>query len=299
MDAVLTENLSKRYGTFQALRGVNLRVPAGSLFGFLGPNGAGKTTTIRILLGLLRGTSGRARVLGSDAWSAGARVRADVGYLAGDVRFYDGLTGRATLRFLDGVRGGRSRSEIERLAAVFELPLDRRVRNYSRGMKQKLGLIQALMHKPRLLILDEPTTALDPLVRQTLFHELRTVAADGRTVLFSSHTLAEVEELCDEVAIVRRGELIEQNRVEVLRERAVRHVDVFLREGRPPAAPLPDGLRVNHQSDGHLACAWAGPVARLLDWLQRTDVRDVIIAPPDLEDLFLAYYADDRPEPRP
>lgn len=299
MDAVLTERLSKRYGSFPALDSVSLRVPTGSLFGFLGPNGAGKSTTIRILLGLLRSTAGRATVLGRDAWRDGPAIRADVGYLAGDVRFYDGLTGMQTLKFLDGVRGGRSQAEIRRLAALFELPLQRRVRNYSRGMKQKLGLIQALMHRPKLMILDEPTTALDPLVRQVLFKELRAVAAEGRTVLFSSHTLAEVEELCDDVAIVRRGALIEQNRVEVLRERAVRHVDVFLAPGRDAAAPLPDGLRVNHHANGQLACTWAGPIERLLDWLQRSAVRDVVIAPPDLEDLFMAYYADDRPEPPP
>ena len=296
MDAVLTEGLCKNYGSFQALTHVNLRVPAGALFGFLGPNGAGKTTTLRLLLGLLRASGGRARVLGRDAWHAGAALRAQVGYLAGDVRFYDGLTGRATLAFLDGVRGGRSGGEIERLARVFDLDLRRRVRSYSRGMKQKLGLIQALMHRPQLLILDEPTTALDPLVRQILFHELRAVAADGRTVLFSSHTLAEVEELCDEVAIVRRGNLIEQNRVEVLRERAVRHVDVDLGPGQLPAMPLPEGLRVRQQSDGRLEATWTGPIDGLLEWLRRSRVRDVSIAPPDLEDLFMAYYAEDRPE---
>ncbi|NUN50159.1 MAG: ATP-binding cassette domain-containing protein, partial [Candidatus Brocadiae bacterium] len=175
---------------------------------FLGPNGAGKTTCIRLLLGLLRASSGHATVLGLDAWREGPRLRQQVGYLPGDVRFWDGLTGRATLRFLDRARGGGHWGEVERLAERLDLVLDKRVRNYSRGMKQKLGIIAAMMHRPRLLILDEPTTALDPLVRAGLYDELRAVVAAGRTVLFSSHTLAEVEELCDVVTVMRRGRVV-------------------------------------------------------------------------------------------
>ncbi len=297
MEAVLTAGLSKNYGAFHALRGVSLRVPTGALFGFLGPNGAGKSTTIRILLGLLRASGGSARVLGGDAWRDGPRLRAQIGYLPGDVRFYDGLRGRTVLEFFANARGGRSRGEIARLAWVFDLDLNRRIRNYSRGMKQKLGLIQALMHRPQLLILDEPTTALDPLVRQTLFDELRGVAADGRTVLFSSHTLAEVEELCDHVAIVRRGELIEQSTIDALRARAVRHVEVVFDAPQTPP-PAPEGLAVRHQSDGHWSAGWVGPIDRLIDWLHAARPRDVTIAPPDLEDLFMTYYADERKEPR-
>ncbi len=290
MDAVATYNLTKHYGRQVALRGLDFRVSAGRLFGFLGPNGAGKTTAIRILLGLLRATEGRAEVLGRDVWRDGPALRARVGYLPGDVRFYDGLTGRATLAFLDAARGSKAWGEIRRLTETLDLDLDKRVRAYSRGMKQKLGLIAALMHRPQLLILDEPTTALDPLVRETLYKMLRGIAAEGRTVLFSSHTLAEVEALCDEVAILRDGELIEQERMDVLRERAVRHVEVHFRANASPARPLPEGLDVLHEAERHLRAVWRGPMERLLAWLARCSVEDVTIAPPDLDDLFLAYY---------
>jgi ABC-2 type transport system ATP-binding protein len=290
MNAVETRKLSKRYGDYQALRAIDLQVPAGSLFGFLGPNGAGKTTAIRILMGLLRATSGEARMLDRDVWRDGARLRADVGYLPGELHLYDQMSGRALLKFVSAARRVSCDDEILRLTGCFELDASRRIRTYSRGMKQKLGLIAALMHKPRLLILDEPTTALDPLVRHTLFAELRRVAGEGRTVLFSSHTLAEVEELCSHVAILRAGELIEQNRVEVLRERALRHVRVIFDDGVAVPRP-PDGLRAEDRSTGVLEATWVGPVKPLLSWLAEAPVRDVTISPPSLEDLFLGYYS--------
>ncbi len=295
MDAIATYGLTKHYGAHVALRELDLRVPTGRLFGFLGPNGAGKTTALRLLLGLLRATSGRAEVLGRDAWRDGPGLRAEVGYLPGDVRFYGWLTGRQTLRFLDAARGGRARAELGRLTERFELDLDRRVRDYSRGMKQKLGLIAALMHRPRLLILDEPTVSLDPLMREALYAELRAVVAEGRTVVFSSHTLAEVDALCDDVAILRNGRLIEHERIVVLRERALRRVELRLRDEGDLVEPLPDGLRVVRRSDSQLSATWTGPADRLLAWLGRCRVQDVTIAPADLADLFLEYYTD-RPE---
>lgn len=287
MDAIATDALTKRYGERIALQHVSLRVPAGGLFGFLGPNGAGKTTFIRLLLGLLRPTSGEARVFGKEVGAHGLRIRAEVGYLPGDVRFYDTLHGRTTLRFLDAARGRDSREEIERLARRLELDLDRRVRTYSRGMKQKLGLIQAMMHRPRLLILDEPTTALDPLVREVLYEELRRVAAEGRTVLFSSHTLSEVEQLCDEIAILRAGRLVEQDRIDSLRQRAVRRVVVTF---HGPATDPPAAFRTLQRHERRLIGTWSGPPAELLAWLSANPVGEVSVAPPDLESLFLEYY---------
>ena len=291
MDVVQTKSLTKRYGELTALRRLNLRVPAGRLFGFLGPNGAGKTTALRILLGLLRATSGRARVLGRDVWERGPRIRREVGYLPGDVRFWDNRTGRATLAFLNSARGGGAGAGIRRLTRALDLDLNRRVRDYSRGMKQKLGLIAAMMHEPRLLILDEPTTALDPLIRTVLYTELRRFVADGHTVLFSSHTLSEVEELCDEVAILRDGQLVEQQPMDVLRQRAPRRVEVSLRADAEPPTSFPKGLSITEQTESRLAGAWTGPTERLLAWLTTCPVRDVTIAPPNLDDLFLEYYS--------
>lgn len=291
MHAIETQGLTKSYGRQQALCGLDFCVPTGSLFGFLGPNGAGKTTMIRVLLGLLHATGGRVRVLGRDPWRDGPALRAQIGYLPGDVRFYDNLTGRATLQFVDAAHGGRCWPEVRRLAELLSLDLDRRVRSYSRGMKQKLGLIVALLHRPQLVILDEPTTALDPLVREALAAELRSVVAAGRTVLFSSHTLAEVEELCDEVAILRDGQLVVQDRIDALRRRAVRRVELRFGAGRGPLPPMPDGLRVLSQTDAGLRATWNGPAPELLNWLSRCPIEEAVIAPPDLDDLFRTYYA--------
>jgi ABC-2 type transport system ATP-binding protein len=279
--------LSKHYGGRMALDDLSLEVPTGALFGFLGPNGAGKSTTLRILLGLLRASSGSASILGRDCVRDGPAVRREVGYLPGDVRFYDHLTGRQTLAFLGAARGGGHDAEARRLIEAFELDVSKRVRECSRGMKQKLGLIQALMHRPRLLILDEPTTALDPLVRETLYRELRSAAGDGRTVLFSSHTLSEVEALCDRVAIVRSGRLVELASIAELKQRALRHVEVRF-VASPPGPP--PGLHVIERGDGWLKGAWSGDPAALLAWLASARVADVSISPPDLEDLFMAYY---------
>ncbi|RMF84543.1 MAG: ABC transporter ATP-binding protein, partial [Planctomycetota bacterium] len=285
----------KRYGDYLALDRVDLRVRAGALFGFLGPNGAGKTTTIRILLGLLHADDGVARVLGGDARRDGAKLRAEIGYLPGDVRFYDGLTGRQTLQFFAAARRRDCGGEIRRLARLFDLDLDRRVRDYSRGMKQKLGLIQALMHRPRLLVLDEPTASLDPLIREALYAELRAVALEGRTVVFSSHTLSEVEQLCDEVAILRRGKLIEQERVAVMQQRGVRRVEIVFADAIPTT--LPDALNVSQRHKRKLTGSWRGATPALLEWLSSQAVSDVVITPPDLEDLFMAYYNDEASEP--
>lgn len=296
--AIATHQLSKRYGRAFALRDLDFRVEPGRLFGFLGPNGAGKSTTIRLLLGLLRATRGRADVLGMDAWREGPALRRSVGYLPGDVRFYPTRTGRSTLRFFNAVHGGRHWTEALRLAERFGLSLEKRVGAYSRGNKQKLGLVCAMMHKPQLLILDEPTTALDPLVRASLYDELRAAVREERTVLFSSHTLAEVEELCDEVAVLRDGRLVEQERMSVLRERALRHVEIHWKPDAPRPTHGPRGLHVMQRAGAYLRATWTGPVDTLLSWLAAAPVQDVVIAPPDLDDLFLDYYRE-RGEPQP
>lgn len=295
MDAISTDQLRKSYQSCEVLHGIDLRVPTGALYGFLGPNGAGKTTTLRILLGLLRASGGKVSVLDRDPWRDGAALRADIGYLPGELRLYDRLTGRATLAFFDSARGRDSRGEISRLADALDLDLMKRVRYYSRGMKQKLGLMVAMAHRPQLLILDEPSMSLDPLVREVLLAELRQAAGEGRTVLFSSHSLSEVEQLCDWVAIVREGRLVEQSRIETLRAKALRRVEIVLGAHRADG-PVPDGFRVLRRSESRMVGSWPGPVAPLLSWLAGQQLKDVTISPPDLEDLFLAYYSESAAE---
>lgn len=295
MPAVIqTEGLTKQYADVKALAGIDLVVPTGEMVGFLGPNGAGKSTAIRILIGLLRPTSGRAMVLGRNVATEGTTIRRDVGYLPGDVRFYEWMTGAGFLQFADRARGGGCRAEINRLRERFDINLKRKIRDYSRGMKQKLGLIQALMHQPALLILDEPTTALDPLVQQVLYEELQAHARAGRTVLFSSHTLSEVEALCDRVVIIRGGKIIEDSTISELQQRAVRHVSFRLRHSSPTAGNFPTGLTTQSQNDGVIAGTWIGPIQGLISWLAGQDVIDAAIERPSLEDLFTTYYRADN-----
>lgn len=296
MNVVEIDCLVKTFGEVRALDGFSLCIPRGSIFGFLGPNGAGKTTAIRILLGLLRVSRGVARVLDMDAWGDRKRIAARVGYLPGDVRFRNSMRGGAFLSFCNSARGGGHDAEIDRLARRFELPLDRRIRGYSRGMKQKLGLIQALMHRPDVLILDEPATALDPLVQQTLYDELRSVASEGRTVLFSSHTLSEVDQLCDRVAVIRAGRLVESSGMEELRSRAPRRVAFKLIDGATVSRPATGAFHRGDSPDARIVGSWAGSSNDLLSWLQSMRIEDVEIGPPTLEELFHRMYRDDAPE---
>ncbi|MCB9858736.1 MAG: ABC transporter ATP-binding protein [Phycisphaerales bacterium] len=295
MNVIEIDRLVKSYGNLRALDEFSLRIPQGAIFGFLGPNGAGKTTTIRILLGLLNATAGRASVFGLDARYDRTAIAARVGYLPGDVRFQQRQKGAVFLDFCNRARGGDHGAEIQRLAKRFDLDLGRRIRNYSRGMKQKLGLIQALMHKPDLMILDEPGTALDPLVLQTLYDELRHVAADGRTVLFSSHTLSEVDQLCDRVAVIRQGRLVESGDMAELRSRAPRRV-IFKLENGHSMTPAPDNAFHSGDSmDGRITGTWVGRTTTLLDWLRSMRVTDLEIGPPTLDELFHRLYRDSAP----
>ena len=292
---VQISKLCKSYGSFQVLDEIDSAIEPGKLVGFLGPNGAGKTTTIRILLGLLKATSGDAKLFGKCSRQFGHELRANVGYLPGDVGLYAHLTAMRTLKFWAAARGLNCDAEIKRLAEVFELPLKKRVRKFSTGMKQKLGLIQALMHRPRLLVLDEPTSALDPLVRQNVFAELRNVVAEGRTVLFSSHSLSEVEELCDDVVILRGGKIVEHQSIEVLRKRALRRVELVFRseDSIPETAAFPDLVKLNSRAKNTCRCTWTGGIQDLLKWIASLDIVDAIIERPDLNDLFITYYSDE------
>jgi len=289
-------NLCKRYGNSQVVRDVTFRIGSGKLVGFLGPNGAGKTTTIRILLGLLKANSGTTQIFGCDTRAEGKTLRRQIGYLPGDVHLYPNMSGLATLRFLANARRVNCKSEISRLGQRFDLDLKKTVRKYSTGMKQKLGLIQALMHRPKLLILDEPTSGLDPLVKKVVFEELREVVSEGRTILFSSHSLDEVEELCDEVIILRSGKIVEQQKIETLRKRALRRIEIVFRDHVPDV--FPEELQQIQRSDKKVTGNWTGTVQRLISQLSVAEVEDLIVERPDLNDLFMTYYSDSGLETR-
>lgn len=297
MTAITTNKLSKSYGGVVALRGLDLDVHLGEIFGFLGPNGAGKTTTIRCLLDLIRPDSGTANVLGLDPQTDPVGVRARVGYLPGELHLEDNLTGRRILRYFSALRGRKLESDnVNVLAERLRLDLDQPVKNLSKGNKQKIGLVQAFLHQPELLLLDEPTSGLDPLVQQEVQGLIREAKAKGATVFFSSHVMSEVEAIAERVGIIREGTLVEVANTAALIDRAVHRVkvrfqspvDTDVLERVPGLAVLSqddlDGmtLQVEGDMDGLVKALGAYPVARI----ETTRA--------SLEDVFLAYYQNDE-----
>jgi ABC-2 type transport system ATP-binding protein len=295
-EAIETTGLCKLYGKKSALDDLDLSVRTGEVFGFIGPNGAGKTTTIRLLLDLIRPSSGSVSVLGLDPRRQGVALRRRVGYLPGELALYEDLNARELLRWLAGLRGGAGERSIEPLAERLAVDLDHPIRSLSKGNKQKIGLVQAFMHEPELLILDEPTSGVDPLIQrefQELLHEAR---ERGQTVFVSSHVLSEVERIADRVGIIRDGRLVVVDDVGALKARAVRQVEIHFSEPVPPAAfeGLP-GVREAH-FDGDVArFVVTGAIDPLVKAAARFTALTMTSHEPDLEELFLTYYEGQEP----
>ena len=291
MPIIETESLTRRYGKRRGIESITLSVPEGSLFGFLGPNGAGKTTAIRVLLGFLRPTAGSATIFGHDCWRDSRQAKSDIGYLPGDLRLYAWMNGMEALRMFGGIRGRDMLVLGRQLAEQFDLDLSVLVRSMSRGMRQKLGLILVLAHKPRLLMLDEPTSSLDPLMQAQLHQHLRSMAAAGHTVFFSSHTLSEVELLCDRIAIIREGILVANATLDELRVRAGHVVSIRWKDELAASHTDPPAF-LDLQTRERLTwtATLQGPVQDLMAWLSARPIDDLTITRPDLEMLFRQYY---------
>jgi ABC-2 type transport system ATP-binding protein len=292
---IKTEKLTKSYGSHRGIVEVDLEVQRGEIFGFLGPNGAGKTTTIRVLLDLIRPTSGKAFVFDIEASADPSAIHKRIGYLPGEFSLYDRLTGGQTLEYFGNLRGGVDKAYRGELIERFELDTSRRYREYSKGNKQKVGIIVALQHKPELLILDEPTSGLDPLVQQTFFNLLREQVKNGATVFLSSHILSEVEKTCDRVAIIRDGRIVRLDRVEALRDLAHHQVEMRF-AGDPPAAEFEriEGVSDVEVGDHTIRLRVLGPITPVVQTAARLGVVDFLSREPSLEETFLAQYA--RPE---
>ncbi len=289
---IRTDHLTKSYGVARGVVDLGVEVRRGEVFGYLGPNGAGKTTTIRTLLDFIRPTSGQAAVFGLDAQRESLAIRKRVGYLPGELSLYEGLTGREFLQYMAGLRGGVDWRYAEELAARLACNLAQPMRTLSHGNKQKLGLIQAFMHRPELLILDEPTQGLDPLVQQEFYRLLAEVKADGRTVFLSSHVLPEVEKVCDRVGIIREGRLVAVEEVASLKAKALRRLEIRFAAAVPPAAfeGLP-GVRDVRVENGSLHCTDVGALDAVVKAAAQFEVVDLISHEPSLEEIFLAYYS--------
>ncbi|MDO3701801.1 ABC transporter ATP-binding protein [Micromonospora sp. C28SCA-DRY-2] len=290
--AIETEKLVKTYGRNRGLTGLDLRVEPGEVYGFLGPNGAGKSTTIRLLLDLIRPTSGRVSVLGADPRRDGVALRRRIGYLAGDFVVDGRQTARELLTYLGNLRGGVSRARIEELAARLDLDLGRRIKGLSKGNRQKVGVVQAFMHQPELLILDEPTSGLDPFLQQEFLSLVREARADGRTVFMSSHVMSEVQQTADRVGFIREGRLVTVARVEELREQAVRKVEIHFDDPVSEAEfrDLP-GVSEVTVTGTTLRCRLDGRADALVKAAAGHTVVGLLSEEPDLEELFFGYYS--------
>jgi beta-exotoxin I transport system ATP-binding protein len=293
LHAITTIGLTKHYGSIRALDALDITVREGEIFGFLGPNGAGKSTTIRLLLGFLRPTSGEGRVLGLDCVRDSVAIRARIGYLPGGVALYDSLTGEEILDYL-GELSGRPPVRRAELCDRLELSpqtLRRLVRDYSRGMRQKIGIVQALQHEPELAILDEPSEGLDPLMQRAFYDILDVLKNEGRTIFFSSHVLSEVERVCDRVAIVRRGQLVAVEEIAALLARRMRKVDMRLAGTPPRLEDVPGVLNITIV-DGRLTCQVEGDIRPFLAAIVDAPIVDLTIEPAHLEDAFLELYKE-------
>jgi ABC-2 type transport system ATP-binding protein len=288
---IQTEKLTKSYGRHRGIVDVDLAVNEGEAFGFLGPNGAGKTTTIRTLLDHIRPTSGRATIFGIDTTVDPVAIHRRIGYLPGEFVLYNNLTGGQTLEYFANLRGGVDRLYQQDLIARLDVDLSRKFREYSKGNKQKIGLIIALQHRPDLLLLDEPTSGLDPLVQQVFYGVIREAKAEGRTVFLSSHILSEVEKTCDRVAIIRDGLLARVDKTESLRDLAHHQVELVFTDHVPVEAfrSLP-GVSDVVTEDHILRMRVAGSITPVVQAAARYELADFVSREPSLEETFLAEY---------
>jgi ABC-2 type transport system ATP-binding protein len=292
MGAVIaTDGLTKLYGKQRGVLDLTLEVQQGEVFGYLGPNGAGKTTTIRTFLDFIRPTSGRATVFGMDTRAQSTTIHKRVGYVPGELSLYDGMTGGQYLHYMANLRGGIDWKTVDALAQRLSSDLSRPIRSLSHGNKRKIALIEAFMREPELIILDEPTGGLDPLMQREFYSLIAETKADGRTVFLSSHVLPEVERVCDRVGIIREGKLIAVENMAALKERALRRLEIHF------AGPVPSdafanvtGLRDVTVKGSVLYCTITGSLDAMIKTAAHFEVINVISQEPSLEEIFLTFY---------
>ena len=287
--AIRTEGLSKRYGSIDALIGLDLEVAQGEVVGYLGPNGAGKTTTIRLLLGLARPTAGRAEIFGLDCQRQTVEAHRRLAYVPGEASLWPSLTGFETIHLLGRVQGRVDTAYRDELIQRFDLDPSKKVRAYSKGNKQKILLIAALMTRPDLLVLDEPTSGLDPLMEQAFRHSVAEARSAGQTVFLSSHIMSEVEALCDRVGILREGRLVEMGTLAEMRHLSALTVEATF-DGVPPDLTGVAGVQRAVVDGRHVHLEVQGTIEPLVEALARTGVRQLLSREPSLEELFLAQY---------
>lgn len=285
MEIIETKNLTKYYGKIKGIEDVTISVKKGEVFGFLGPNGAGKTTTIRTLLGFLKPTRGEAYIFGLNIDEDIVDIKQDIGYIPGDLNLYNHLTGGQFLGYFNEVRGHNG-FLLDKLLDLFDVPLDRKIKGYSKGMKQKLGIIQAFMHDPELIIMDEPTAGLDPLLQQTFYDFLKEEKKKGKTLFISSHILSEVDKICDRVAIIRDGNIVALEDIDTLKSKKGKIIKLKIK-GDPKHFKGPKKLKIK---DGWIEFTTSDDIDSWIKKLAKYKIIDLEITEFSLEDIFIHYY---------
>jgi len=289
MPAIQTQSLTKYYGPHIGIKNISLEIQDGEIFGFIGPNGAGKSTTIRTLLGLLIPQSGSATIFGKDIQTNGAAIRQKIGYLPSEVNYYNEMTSRELLEYHCRFYSIYDYSEVDRLADVFKLDLNKQITDLSFGNKKKCGIIQSIIHKPELLIMDEPTSGLDPLMQNVFFELLEEENKKGTTIFFSSHVLSEIQRICDRAAVIRDGEIVATEDIQSLLKKQMKKVTLVFEE-KPVDFHLPKGVQKPHWFNNKFSCEYVGSVNELNQWLVGLNLIDCTLEEPDLESIFMNYY---------
>ena len=288
---IQTEKLTKYYGNSCGIEEINLSVKEGEVFGFLGPNGSGKTTTIRILLDFIRPSSGRARLFGLDAHADSIQIKSRIGYLPGEYGMYEKMTAVEYLQFLGSLRSDKKPPMKDKLIELFDLDISRRIKSFSHGNKQKLALIQAFMHDPELLILDEPTNGLDPLIQQQFYELILELKERGRTIFFSSHVLSEVERVCDRVAILREGKLVALHEISDLKKFRLKSIEVTFKQESDESIFRLEGVRKIEKNANAVRLLIDSNINGILRKISEYPIENISCRDASLEDIFLEYYS--------
>ena len=289
MAIIETKQLTKYYGKARGIIDVSLQVEEGEIFGFIGPNGAGKSTTIRLLLGLIFPTRGEARLFGRDVFREGPAIRQHVGYLPSEVFYYEGMKVIDLLKFAASFYPGDHTQRIYQLAEYMELDLQRKVDDLSYGNRKKVGIVQGLLHRPKLLFLDEPTLGLDPLMQRKFFDLIREENARGVTIFFSSHILSEVQRLCHRVGIIKEGRMVEIADIETLQKNTYKRIYVAARTIPPDYFQIPGVTQLETNHDG-VRFLYKGDIEAIVAKISALDLTDLTIEEPTLEEIFMHYY---------
>jgi ABC-2 type transport system ATP-binding protein len=294
MYVIETRNLTKFYGKDRGIIDLDLEIEPGEIFGFIGPNGAGKSTTIRTLLGLIFPSSGSGRIFGLDIVKDSKEIKKQIGFMPSEVQYYEKMDVHELLRYSANFYETDCESRIKELAGIFDLDLERKIIDLSRGNQKKVSILQSLIHEPGLLILDEPTSGLDPLMQSKFFDILKEENSKGTTIFFSSHTLSEVQKMCRRVGIIKEGKIIAVEDIETLRKKQLRKIQVEFFQAANTGDILCSGI-INPEAEGpNLNFLYSGTMKDLIDSLAGKNIKDLIIEEPTLEEIFMHYYSGEE-----